>query len=48
MALYYRRRSLTTYAVSSLLRQVSVGDAVPFAEASDPGGSRNGPTEMRS
>jgi hypothetical protein len=46
IALYYRRRSFTTFAVSSLLRQVSVGES-PFAETPDPGGSQNGSTEMR-
>ena len=46
IALYYRRRSFTTCAVSSLLRQVSVGES-PFAEVPDPGGSQNGSTEMR-
>ena len=47
IARYYRRRPFTICAASSLPRQVSVGESL-FAEASDPGGSRNGSTEMRS
>jgi hypothetical protein len=47
LSIYYRRRPFTTCAVSFLLRQVSVG-VRSLVEASDPGGSRNGSTEMRS
>ena len=46
--LYCDRRSFITRAVSTLLRQVSVGGGTLFTDASDPGGSRNGSTEMRS
>jgi hypothetical protein len=40
--------SFTTCAVSSLLPQVSFGEGGSLRRASDPGGSRNGSTEMGS
>ena len=41
-------RALVANVGAPLPRQVSVGEGVPFATATDPGGSRNGSTEMRS